>query len=229
MSDGDFGQFDDRAIPGGCEFFGAMTASVSHELNNVLSIIDQNIGLVEDMVRAEEQGRPMSMERLSQAVSAIHKQDQRGLEIIRRLNRFAHSADAAEMEFDVNEVVRNFAELTTRLVGLKQMSLTFSPHTEPLKALNRPFVLQQLLFTVMRPVLDAAVPERTIDITVTTDGETFVVTLSVPFKVAPGIPPKSARELVGALAAKMAVEAEDDLTRLRLTCALKLPHGGSAG
>jgi C4-dicarboxylate-specific signal transduction histidine kinase len=226
MSNDTPGQYDHRVIPGACEFFGAMTASVSHELNNVLSIIDQNIGLVDDMVRAEEQGRPLSVERLAQAVSAIHKQDQRGLKIIRRLNRFAHSADAAVMEFDVNETIGNFVELVTRLVNLKQMSLTYTPYAEPLMIRNRPFALQQLLFAVMRPVLASAVPERALDVSVATGDDGFVVTLTAPFPVSQDVASEETLELVEALAGRIDVETADAGTTIRLHGALKLPPEG---
>jgi C4-dicarboxylate-specific signal transduction histidine kinase len=141
---------EQNQLAGSLAFFGAVTASVSHELNNVISIIDQTAGLIEDMIAGEERGVPISIERLGTASATVRKQTGRGLDIIHRLNRFAHSADLPLVEFDVNEVLTNLVELTQRLASLKRADLVLTPFSESLKITANPFLLQQILFTAIR-------------------------------------------------------------------------------
>ncbi|MFH2056472.1 MAG: hypothetical protein ABIJ61_10975 [bacterium] len=142
----------------GMAFFGAVTASVSHELNNVISIIDQTAGLLDDMIAGEEQGVPLSVERLTTAVASVQKQTERGLEIIKRLNKFAHSTDQPLLEFEVNEVLDNFVALARRLASLKRADLVLSPPVEQLKITSNPFFLQQVVFRTFKLVLEEIQP-----------------------------------------------------------------------
>jgi signal transduction histidine kinase len=137
-------------------FFGAVTASVSHELNNVISIIDQSAGLMEDMIIGEEKGIPLSVERLSETVASIQKQAGRGLKIIQRLNRFAHSSDFPVTEFDLNETVSNLVELSRRLAGLRRADTEYTPVPVETKITGNPFLLQQALFEIIMILLGSA-------------------------------------------------------------------------
>jgi len=57
----------------GLKFFGIITASVTHELNNILSIIDQSAGLVEDFMANPDSGVPLTEEKLKQITAKIRK------------------------------------------------------------------------------------------------------------------------------------------------------------
>jgi signal transduction histidine kinase len=104
-------------------FFGAVTASVSHELNNVISIVDQSAGLLADLVAGARQGRPIPEEKIERVAETVERQTQRGLGIIRRLNKFAHLVDVPELEFDLNELVDNFVALNTRPADMRRVGL----------------------------------------------------------------------------------------------------------
>jgi C4-dicarboxylate-specific signal transduction histidine kinase len=170
--------FDD-----GLAFFGAVTASVSHELNNVISIIDQTAGLLQDMIAAENQGTPMNIERLSAAVKTVQTQTGRGLSIISRLNRFAHSADESHVEFDAAEVLGNLVELCQRLAGLKYARIEMTSPTEPLKMAGNPFLVQATVFLSIRAALDATERDDTIRVSTGVAGEGTLVRLQCPRQI----------------------------------------------
>jgi C4-dicarboxylate-specific signal transduction histidine kinase len=156
MSDEHNDNADERLLYGGLAFFGAVTASVSHELNNVISIIDQTTGLVEDMIAAVDRGKPIDVDKLRQVVGSLQKHTTRGLEIIKRLNTFAHSSDVPRREYDVNESVRNLVELARRLAGLKRVNLEVHLPAEPVMITGNPFLMQQLLFASIQRALQEA-------------------------------------------------------------------------
>ena len=53
----------------GLQFFGKLSASVSHDLKNVLSIINEKAGLLEDFCHMARRGMAIDMDRIN-AVTA---------------------------------------------------------------------------------------------------------------------------------------------------------------
>jgi C4-dicarboxylate-specific signal transduction histidine kinase len=151
-------------------FFGAITASVSHELNNVISIINQTAGLLEDLLKAEKEGRPLKTERLDRMARTLKDQTERGIGIIRRLNKFAHSADEAEREYDLNEVAENLVALAGRLANLNNARLELRTADHPLSLLGNPFEFQQAVFLVIRQALSRVHEEDVLLIEVSGQG-----------------------------------------------------------
>jgi len=145
-------------------FFGKITASVTHELNNVISIIEQTAGLLEDMIAGEERGVPISIDRLAGVSAAIQRQTQRGLGIIGRLNRFAHATDRPETVFDADEVVGNLVELSRRLASLRKIGLEFRPTATAPKMSGNPFVFQRAVFGAVQTVLACGLADHTVTI-----------------------------------------------------------------
>lgn len=139
----------------GIAFFGTVTASVTHELNNMISIIEQTAGLLDDLIAGEERGVPISIERLGEISNSVQKQTRRGLGIIERLNRFAHTTDRPVTEFDVDEVVSNLVELSRRLAGLKRVTLEYLAPVADVRLTGNPFALQEAVFLILRRALDA--------------------------------------------------------------------------
>ena len=157
---------DDREL---CDlslaFFGAVTASISHELNNVISIIDQTNGLLEDMVVGQQQGVPVAVERLGDIAASIQRQIGRGLGIIKRLNRFAHSTDVPETQFDLNETIGNLCDLCQRLTDLKRAKLEFKAVAGiAVNTTGNPFLLQQAVFAIIRLFLQKAIKDDIITV-----------------------------------------------------------------
>jgi C4-dicarboxylate-specific signal transduction histidine kinase len=180
MNDEHIENADARLLYGGLAFFGAVTASVSHELNNVISIIDQTTGLVEDMIAAADSGKPISVEKLEQAVDAQQRHTARGLEIIKRLNTFAHSSDVPRREYDMNEAIRNLVELSRRLAGLKRVSLELQLPSEPVVITGNPFLMQQLVFASIQRALQDAGRDEVIAVSVAGAASGAEVTIDTP-------------------------------------------------
>ena len=166
-------------------FFGKITASVTHELNNVLSIVEQSAGLLDDMIAGEERGVPLSVERLKGVSSSVQRQAQRGLEMVARLNRFAHTTDRSEVVFDANEVLNNFVDLCRRLALLKKLDLEFHPASAALRMTGNPFVLQQVVFIALQEALAGAADGSTIVIENRTDPKSVAVCVSYSGSVEP--------------------------------------------
>lgn len=167
-------------MPDGLAFFGRVSASVSHELNNVISIIDQTAGLLEDLLAGAGRGRPITNDRLESIVLSLQKQTQRGLTIIKRLNTFAHGTDSPQLEFDINDAVANLGELCQRLAGLKRVTLEVHLVDQPLNVIGSPFALQQALFAAIGQVFAVAERDNLVEVTVTIANGSLQVLVSGP-------------------------------------------------
>lgn len=106
------------------EFIGRITASATHEMRNVLAIVKESAGLIEDLVHASSRsgGTPYG-DRILKATGRIDAQVARGAEIVTRLNRFAHSADASGGRVDLAEEAREVAFLAQRHARAKSQAL----------------------------------------------------------------------------------------------------------
>ena len=146
-------------------FFGTITASLSHEINNSVAIITELSGLQEDLLLGAEQGRPIDNGKMLELSQRITNQVKKGREFIKRLNRFAHTVDNAITDYDLREVLDQLAALAQRFAFLKGVNLEASLEKESVKIRGNPFGLQQAVFICIRLVIDASNKDETISVT----------------------------------------------------------------
>ena len=148
----------------GVRFFGEMCASISHEIKNVLAIINENAGLLQDIISMQEKGIPMAPERLSRLARSISRQVNRGDGIVKGMNRFAHSTDVAVETVDVGELVQFMARLAGRLIGLKGQAPSIETFgSVPTVVINR-FFLENLVWRCVCRAMDACPPGEAVSI-----------------------------------------------------------------
>lgn len=148
-------QANTSAVDNHLRFFGAITASVSHELNNVLSIVEQVTGLLEDQLIAAESGTPPTVDKLWSVHDRVLKQVERGVTIVQHMNRFAHSVDERESAADLNELIATTWVLCRRFANLKNTDLEFEPCHTTVLINESPFLLEQAFFWILKALLDA--------------------------------------------------------------------------
>ena len=111
----------------GLNFLGRETARQTHEITNVHNIINELSGLLGDMLGAAAGGRPLEPERIGKIVTKIQAQIQRGNNLVRGLNRFAHSVDVLKGMFDLEEVAERVEFLAERHARLGKVRLKCLP------------------------------------------------------------------------------------------------------
>ena len=89
----------------GLQFFGKVSASISHELKNVLAIINENAGLLEDLTLAAQRGKAIDPERLNRTAGNFLKQIHRahnidGIGFNRILIGFTHQRLGCHVNYD---------------------------------------------------------------------------------------------------------------------------------
>jgi C4-dicarboxylate-specific signal transduction histidine kinase len=140
-------------------FIGKITASATHELRNVLAIVKESAGLIEDIVEASGQHGSPNADRLMRAVSRIRDQVKRGADLITSLNGFAHSLDHAEEEVDLNQAVQQVSFLCQRRANQKRQFVEPHPGDEDLGVVLSHLRLQMAICAAVECCLEQ-LPER---------------------------------------------------------------------
>jgi light-regulated signal transduction histidine kinase (bacteriophytochrome) len=197
----------------GLKFFGKINASISHEIKNVLSIINENAGLLEDFTRMADKGLPIDPERLKTLAGMIQKQVKRADGIVKNMNTFAHSVDETVKTVDLGETLVFVSTLTARLVANRGITLETVPSDEPVMLNTNPFRLINLIWLCVDFAMDwtgnmetiTIFPENTpAGITIKLSGLEGL-TSAAPNKIAPD---EKLQDLSDALGVKMTISAD---------------------
>ena len=135
-------------------FFGKITAGITHEINNVLAIIQESSGLMEDILDVTENGTFPHKDKFIKSLNRISGQIQRGIDITSRLNRFAHNPDHCPASLDLNEMTEQMVLLASRFARLKNVILESSPSDPPLIIKSDPVSLEMALFESIEILLN---------------------------------------------------------------------------
>lgn len=146
----------------GLQFFGKVSASISHELKNVLAIINENAGLLEDLTFAARRGAPIDPDKLDRTVQNFAKQIHRADEILKNMNRFAHSVDQFECRVDLHDLIVLVANLAARKAAMGRISLETKAPAQPIQFNGNPFLLENLVWLCLELAIAATGSGRTL-------------------------------------------------------------------
>jgi len=203
----------DRVGEAGLQFYGKVTASMSHELKNVLAIIKENAGLLNDFTcMAEEGGMPVDLEMVKRVTEKIAKQTRRADGIVTRLNRFGHSIDESSKSVDLWDLLEFVVALSGRFASMRGVTLERKPPASRVTVTTVPFFLQNLVWLCLDFAMGLAGTGKTVGLIVeeTKNGARIKFThLEDLAKVPPDtFPAQRAKVLLGALNSELAVDVE---------------------
>jgi C4-dicarboxylate-specific signal transduction histidine kinase len=150
----------------GLQFFGKMTASISHEIKNVLAIINENAGLLEDFTLMAGRGKSIDPARLKMMAAVVKKQIDRADGILKNMNRFAHSIDETVTDVDLNQTIEQFMALTDRFAAMRGVKVDLQPPENPITTQTSPFFLMNLLWLCLDFCMSASGGEKRVELVV---------------------------------------------------------------
>lgn len=151
-------------------FFGSVNASISHELKNIMAIISETAGLLNDLSEMAKKGTSIEPDMLTSSTDSIIEEIQRGYTTIRQMNRFSHSADTPIGSIDLMEVLDLVRHLSGYLSYAGKMNLhpgdgdASIVHTSP-------FILQALIYQAVVRAFQDKGPGAELDISVQPGGD----------------------------------------------------------
>jgi signal transduction histidine kinase len=106
------------------QVFAKISAAISHEIKNTLSIINENAGLLNDYAQMAEQTGGLPLDRVLSITEAIEKQVDRSNIIMKNLNRYAHSGDTSLAQANLKETLSLVVALSSRQAAMKEIGIT---------------------------------------------------------------------------------------------------------
>jgi len=169
----------------GLKFFGKVNASISHELKNILAIISETAGFLNDLTDLAKQGKDLKLSLIESCSDSIAEEIQRGFTTIKQMNRFAHSVDVPVKEIDLPETV----DLAIKLSGFLSFANTVrfdNQNHETQSVFTCPFLLQNLIYQVLCSAYESIGPKGEIDICIGSEvNEGIPITFSSSVQLVP--------------------------------------------
>ncbi len=204
----------------GLQFFGKMTASISHEIKNVLAIINENAGLLEDLALLSDRGAAIEPQRLKNMSRTVMKQVSRADAIMKNMNRLAHSVDESIKTIDLNDILELLVALSHRFAAMRDVTVDPKLGESPIMVRTSPFLLMNLLWLCLDFAMDAAGEDEIVElVTQKTEAgiQVFFKRLGglaeAPLKPFPAEPEK---RLLDLLRAELEVSAENQEIVIRI-------------
>jgi signal transduction histidine kinase len=205
----------------GLQFFGRISASISHEIKNVLAIVNENAGLLEDLILMADRGKPLDPARLKMMAEAVQKQVGRADGIIKNMNRFAHSIDQTITTADIDQTIELLIALTARFAAMRAVKVDLQLPATPLTIPTAPFYLMNLLWLCLDFSMSASGDEKRVELVV----EETENSVRIRFRRLAGLseaaletfPSDREKNLLAVLEAALTAEPEREEVVLRLS------------
>jgi signal transduction histidine kinase len=130
---------------------GAMSASLSHELNQPLTAILLDANMVQRGLKADN----LSRAELLENIQAIEQNTQRASQIIERIRNFIRPETSIRQAIDMNVLTREVHELMAAELRSHRVQFAFVHHAQPAWVMGDPIQLSQVLLNVYRNALQA--------------------------------------------------------------------------
>ena len=206
----------------GIRFFGRVAASISHELKNVLAIINENAGLLGDYASLADKGSTVDSARLARVARQLDQQVQRADAIVKNLHRLAHSTDTTLASIDLHELMLLLAALHAPLAKVRGVTLEIHPAATAALADNDPFLLETLAGACLEFALHHPAGDR-IEVAVSAGTDESQVCFAPLSDAATGFPKPEVQLLANRLGATIQLTAGNGGLLLILPRATMVP------
>lgn len=136
------------------QFMGLITASVTHEMQNVLATIRESAGLMGDLLSLPGDACAKHQDKFRKVTSMIDEQVERGMRLSDALNRFAHAADDEPRSTDAAQALETVLFLARRLSSRKGVRFEAAPPSGTAVCGLSPLEFMLLVFEVMEFLLE---------------------------------------------------------------------------
>ncbi len=204
----------------GLQFFGTISAAISHDLKNTLAVINENAGLLEDFSLMAAKGMPLDPERIQSIAGKIRNQIRLSDDIVKNLNRFAHSVDERKKTVDVEEMILFVARLSRRLAAVRGVDLQPERSEKSVNLNTDPFYLEALIFRCIDTALASPGPDGTLRMTAERRDRQVVIRFAgLAADAAGSFPAERDHALLDLLRAEAEIDLDppEGVLRLRLT------------
>lgn len=148
----------------GMQFLGRMSASATHEIKNILAIIHESAGLLEDLSIKAEKGSPLSFERTRDIAQRMTRQVRRADRVVKKLNQLSHSVDQSMEVTDLEKTLCFVLDLGSRLVENLEACVKVTPPASPVQVTSNRLYLENMIWRAIEAACRVAEGERQVSI-----------------------------------------------------------------
>ena len=190
-------------------FFGQVNASISHELINILAIISETTGLLNDLMKMSAGGKEVAPESIMSCGNDIIGEIQRGFATINQMNRFSHSVDKAIDRIDLIKLIELIMALTGFLSFACRLRLQ-KPSENDSTLQTCPFRLQKLIYKTVVYAFKATGPEGEVLITVNreTDNSARIAFSGIGSLISDPFPSENVNKLAASIGAEVRMKGK---------------------
>ena len=135
------------------EFLSTIMARTTHELRNVLAIVKESAGLIEDIVRVCRDKGALDEEKVQRATGRIDAQVKRGADLLTNLNRLSHALDRDRDTVDLRQDLEQVVFLSQRFARKSGQEIA-AEEGEGETLTTHPLRLQMILFAAIQCCLE---------------------------------------------------------------------------
>jgi hypothetical protein len=147
-------------------FLAAMTASATHEVRNVLAIIKESAGLVDDLTQVYSTRGSLDPDKVRRALERIEVQVRRGADLLTHLNRLAHTLDQDLSTVELGQEVEQLVFLSQRFARQKGQGVEMEKGGEEHHAVVNALHLHMALSSAMACCLEELPEGRSLKVAV---------------------------------------------------------------
>ena len=198
-------------------FFGRVNASISHELKNIMAIISETAGLMNDLMKMSAKGNPIDPETIMTCSSDIIEEIQRGFGVINRMNRFSHSIDEMFDTVDLPDLIGLTIDLAGFLSFAKRVRLD-DRTGGGIRIETCPFRLHHLIYSSLVFAFQSTGPDGEIQVAVLSGkSDTACITFSgVDHTGDEGFPAESVRNVAASIGAEFRIADDTRSFEIRI-------------
>ena len=149
-------------------FVASVTADMTHELRNVLAIIRETAGLVDDIVSCSD-GAP-DQDKIGNLLGRIEQQTDRGGDLATVLNQLAHAGDSASGLTNLNRAASHVALMCNRRARRQRQSIIVEPYDDEIRIAGDRLGIYMAIHGVVTGCLDQLPDSVQLRIAVTSAG-----------------------------------------------------------
>ena len=160
------------------QYMKAMLPVFSHEAKNVLAIINENAGLMDDYILMAQKGKTLDLERLSSLSASIRKQVARFNTLITDVRQVADGLDNATQDICLVHHTRQISELLSAKAAMRSIQFHVCAIQEPILIRTRPVLLRHIIWSCLDYAIHAGERGRQLRLCLETRAENAVVLIS---------------------------------------------------
>jgi signal transduction histidine kinase len=203
------------------QYFGTMLPLVSHEAKNILAVIKENAGLMDDYLMMAQNGKPLNVERLSSLPAAITKQVGRLNALITDVRQTAAEIDTDTQSICLIQHARQVSELLSKKAATRSIQLQVCAQEETIPIRTRPVLLRHMIWRCLDYAIRVSQKGQPIELTLEKRAQNGVVLISGIDGLEPGsdtgiMPDEQRQTVLAALNSELTINDNERTMMLKI-------------